>query len=134
MSELGEAALEAWFGGSRVAGPTGAPLVLFHGSRSPARIQRLRTPAYFSDNEAWCRGFGDVSLYRVHLRILRPYVFDGVQQGRHFAWDREDVRRMKAEGYDGVIVRHPEGDVYAVFDPGQVWVLGRDRGRGGPDR
>ena len=97
---------------------------VFHGTDVEEFVE-FNTPAYFTNNEEFAKGFG-ANVKRADINIQRPYEIDGVTEGRHFEWDAEDVTRMKSEGYDGVIVRHPDGDVYTVFDPSQVTLPARN--------
>ncbi len=95
-------------------------IVAWHGSKSPNIEGEFKTPSYFSNDKTFARQFGNESMHRVALDIKKPYEIDGTKEGRHFQWDAADVKRMKREGYDGVVVRHPDGDVYTPFNPKQV--------------
>lgn len=123
-------AFKKWFGESKVV-EDGKPLVVYHGtSAKPSAIGTFRTPAYFSNSADFAEGFAKqrgfegtqpVAVYPVFLKIERPYVLDGYRDGSHFEWDAGDVKRMKAEGFDGVIIeRNGDDNIYTVFDPEQV--------------
>jgi hypothetical protein len=137
--------LRRWFGDSVVVGPDGEPLVVYHGTTAGRAIGRFRVPAYFSNDARFAEAFaarstgdGGVSrqsghaTYPVYLRIERPYRLDGYVDGSHFMWDKEDVARMRAEGYDGVIIDRAGEDIYAVFDQNQVKSATGNRGSYGP--
>lgn len=100
-------------------------LIAYHATDCEAEITQFRAPSYFTNDPDFATAFGRRALYTVELSMTRPYLVDGVAEGRHFEWDDEDVARLKAEGFDGVAVRHPDGDVYMPLDPGQVRVITR---------
>jgi hypothetical protein len=113
-------AFKQWFGNSKVVDQSGKPLVVYHGTRSSTPIDKFRTPTYFTNKPSWANAFGGTASYPVYLNISKPYEIDGTQEGRHFEWNKRDVSRMKKDGFDGVIIRHPSGDVYTVFDQEQI--------------
>lgn len=132
---------KAWFGDSVVKGEDGKPLVVYHGTPSGRAIGTFRTPAYFTNEPSFAEMFAQErgekrgAIYPAFLKIEHPYVIDATKEGRHFEWDRQDVARMKAEGYDGVIVKggEDESDIYTPFDPAQIKSAIGNRGTFNPN-
>jgi hypothetical protein len=126
-------AFKRWFGNSKVVDADGQPLVVYHGSRTAEPFEVFETPSYFTDRPEFAGDFGTDNTYRVYLRIQNPYEIDGEEEGRHFEWDEDDVADMVSDGYDGVIVKHPDGDVYTVFEPTQIKSATGNRGTFDPE-
>lgn len=143
------AAFKRWFSGSKVVDRRGKPLVVFHGSRRPfAAFDYSRwgqtDPGfagkgfYFIDHMDYAKAYAEMdaqptdqpTVIAVYLRMENPFVvnsFDdvpGSTPGRvpTMAQAEEMQRRVRALGYDGVIVRGNPGNPseYIVFDPAQV--------------
>jgi hypothetical protein len=118
-----------WFGDSKVVGPAGEPMVVYHGSKSdidtfrPSRGGEYGAGIYFGDTPGMASfhggnaaGEGDVSLYPVYLSLKNPLVTSDRNLPRG-----KGVAALKREGYDGVIGIGSTGErQYVVFDPEQI--------------
>lgn len=109
-----------FFEGSKVVTPDGKPLVVYHSTNTEEDFGSFNVPAYFTENKDWSQNFGTKQTKAVYLNIKNPYVLDGEVEGRHFNWDQEDIAEFKADGHDGVIINHPDGNVYTIFDARQA--------------
>ena len=142
------AAFKRWFGRSKVVDRRGKPLVVFHGSRRPfVAFDYSRwgqtDPGfagkgfYFIDHMGYAKAYAEMdaqpadqpTVIAVYLRMENPLVvqeFDEIPgaTGRvpTMAQAEEMQRRVRALGYDGVIVRGKPGNPseYVVFEPSQV--------------
>lgn len=100
--------------------------VVFHATDEKKLFTEFKCPAYFTNMPKFAAGFGSERLISVKLNIINPYIIDGEEEGRHFEWDSEDIQLFKNDGIDGVIIRHPDGDVYTVFDQEQITILNQN--------
>lgn len=132
-------ALNRWFGGSKVVGEAGKPLVVYHGTRAqPFSEFSLSKAGTATDSGYLGKGFyftdkpnvasiyaGDGSVYPVHLAIKNPLEIKAKMDGRREV-DREKVVRdilglppkadaqdvtdaARAAGHDGVVYVDPFG-------------------------
>jgi hypothetical protein len=132
---------KAWFGDSKIVDENGKPKIVYHGTPSARPIGEFKTPAYFTDTPSFAEMFAQErgekrgAIYPVFLKIEHPYEIDATKEGRHFEWDAEDVARMKAEGYDGVVVKggEDESDIYTPFDQSQIKSAIGNRGTFNPN-
>jgi 2'-5' RNA ligase/uncharacterized protein (DUF427 family) len=131
-----------WFAGSKIVDKNGDPLLLMHGT-DVSDIERFEGPddpesampgiMFFTTSKATARSYGSV-LYSVALKMTNPYVYDA--KGKSYVkvspfWIASDA---KAKGHDGVIVKNikddmvyrHKGDTYVVWNPDQVWNVGRE--------
>lgn len=142
-----------WFGESKVVDEKGVPQVVYHGTRD-GRFQIFRHEKVGSGNGRSANGVGfyfaahpeTADGYRIdpysmerkgrtiaaYLKINRPYRSDGhiLHQDVSRAKAQELTDRLKAEGYDGIIVDHgvPEAAEYVVFDSKQIKSATDNRG------
>jgi hypothetical protein len=134
--------LMIWFGGSKIRQRDGAPLRMFHGTNAAFTSFKVAPGGlfgpgiYFTDDpEVANRYTVDVGGYGrraddlmsdwqatpnvipAYLRVLRPYVIP-IE-----AYPNSNLSNsVKAEGYDGIVVRSPSRpfSIVVVFDPRQV--------------
>lgn len=127
-------AFKAWFQKSKVTTPTGAPLMVFHGTaREDRRFKASRhvdlEGAYFTSlfKEAKAHAHMDSEIdceqpyvIAAFIRLNNPFVMRG---GESDAISTAQAKALIADGYDGVIcVDDDNGFVseYVVFDPSQI--------------
>lgn len=115
---------KAWFGDSKVVGPDGKPLIVYHATDAEEDFSTFKTPAYFAstsaDAETFDRGEGDPRIIPVYLSIQNPAFvteFESIAE-----MGASDIEAFKADGHDGVILKRPDGtmDIFAVFDAPQI--------------
>jgi hypothetical protein len=118
-----------WFGDSAVKDDAGKPLVVYHGSKSdieifePSRGGEFGSGTYFSDFAPTAEMFGDMSrgdggttLYPAYISLKNPLITSDRNVPRGAG-----VKKLKKQGYDGVIGIGPTGQKqYVVFDPEQI--------------
>ena len=122
-----------WFGdwqnhpedASKVVNDDGTPMVVYHGSDSLHNIfsygnigTASGTPIlgdgfYFTDNAELAKGYGE-NVYECYLQIKKPY----------YATEADvyklNANTLAAQGYDGVILKAPAGNVYMTIDNTQI--------------
>ena len=122
-----------WFGdwmkhpdkASKVVNPDGTPMVVYHGSAdqfntfsyghigSASGVSILGKGFYFSDKKKLAKGYGG-NVYECYLQMKKPY----------YATESDayklNTKKLEAQGYDGVILKSPSGNVYMVFQNTQV--------------
>lgn len=120
-------AFRKWFGGSKVVDEKGEPLVVYHGTQSniseftPSRGGEYGSGIYFSDDSASAAKYaearsGAANIIPAYLSLQNPYMAKdrGYVRGA-------GVRRLKAQGYDGIIGTGSTGEKqYIVFDSTQA--------------
>jgi hypothetical protein len=124
-----EANLRKWFGESKVTNEDGSPLRVYHGAKAdfsvfePSRGGEYGSGIYFSDNPdtasmfgGWSRGEGGERLIPAYLRMENPLITESRDIPRGAG-----VKRLRAQGYDGIIGIGPTGQKqYVVFESTQV--------------
>lgn len=123
---------KAWFGESKVVDEKGAPLVVYHGSKSPSEnmafdFSKIGTNGrsegagfYFTTDEKVAEGYADGSMLRVYLNIKKPMPL--TQKGFPVTKLKKILRRaaeMEAEAEsidirDGFLANY--GNTYASVD------------------
>ena len=112
-----------WFGNSKVVGPDGQPLVVYHGSEKDfSTFSKDSVPARWRDKER-LNGFffsadpqygyiqRSSNVYPVFLRIENPYFIDRSEKMEGLnAWDSaaEWIDGLRSQGYDGIIWGDPD--------------------------
>jgi len=122
-----------WFGdwqnhpenSSKVVNADGTPKVVYHGSAeqfttfsyghigSSTGVGILGDGFYFTDKKRLAKGYGK-NLYPVYLQMKNPYI---ATESDAYKLRTEDIQQ---QGYDGVVLRAPQGDVYMVFENTQI--------------
>lgn len=133
------AAFKRWFGDSKVVDADGKPMRVFHGTNSDVRafdsdfIGEGNGGAdwgpgfYFTDQPAaasnYAQGVGG-NVMPVYLSIQNPasqQVVASVMEEPGAEMDVDFVQeRLRAMGHDGIIVQHPTGKEFIVFEPTQI--------------
>lgn len=111
---LGEK-FRAWFGGSKVVDGDGKPLVVYHGS--DADIPAFSGATFFTDNPDEAVEYG-AAVYPAYVRIERPKLLDSYDQMQ--AFQRGEIERYEALGYDGFVGEGAGGTHYVAFRPEQI--------------
>lgn len=152
-------AFRQWFGDSKAVDGSGRPLVLYHGTSDDVAAFNLdhpnrkdsgwlgrgvylsQAPEIASDYSTLKRGGGNPNVMPMFARLRNPYyatladkqrfhtisIRDGAPAARVAA--EEWTNRLKAQGYDGVILRYTADQVgadharqteFVVFDPAGV--------------
>lgn len=143
------AEFKKWFGDSKVVDENGNPLVVYHGTDADFSVfskelkgsntidafnDAAKVGYWFTDDiEAITDNMNIKNLIPSYIKMENPFVLDeGGIQGplkrldKMAAKDGADnlVKRLQAEGYDGIIFRDPEdmngAYQYAVFEPTQI--------------
>lgn len=135
-----------WFATSKVTGPDGAPLVVYHGSPRSFTAFDPATMGTLTDEGEWGRGFyfsndreyaeqyaddGDGNtghVYAVYLSLQNPFIVDYTvddfrMPDRYLVGYTEFGDLLKEDGYDGVIIlgtRTPDTNEYVAFYPEQI--------------
>lgn len=127
------AAFKEWFGdwendpknASKVVNENGTPKIVYHGTGeeftvfgydkvgSATGVGILGDGFYFADKKRLAKGYGE-NVMSVYLDMKRPYMASADD-----AYKLKTVE-LEKQGYDGVILKAPAGDVYMVFDNTQV--------------
>lgn len=126
-------AFKAWFQQSKVTTPSGAPLMVFHGtSRDDRQFKSSRHEdlegAYFTDLFTEAKGHAHMDseveceqpyVIAAFIRINNPFIMDSYDSQ---VLSTEQVKGLIANGYDGVLGVGEDGSVgeYVVFDPNQI--------------
>jgi len=145
-------AFKRWFGGSKVVDVSGNPLRVFHGTASDVQAfdsdfigdgnggMDWGQGFYFTDQpaaaSAYAQGDGG-NVMPVFLNIQNPAgreVVSRVMDEPGAEMDTDYVQqRLRAMGYDGIIINHKTGKEIVVFDPGQVKSAIGNNGNFDPD-
>lgn len=136
MRNTDTSAFKKWFGDSKAVTPDGKPLVVYHGTKVDVKSLKggntnhlgfTNYGIYFSPDpivaDAYASGTrgGKISgegaqIYPVYLKMENPkYVSEHHQSSLLSA---EDVVKLKADGYDGVI--NTKNGELVVFEPTQI--------------
>ena len=120
---------KAWFGGSTVRDESGAPMVVYHGTKS-GDIQEFNTPSWFTTNTAEASRYAGTkdggAVVPAYLSIRNPATVPFQDFINASSGLRE---RLAAEGYDGMAIkrtpnpwREGDGDAtwFVPFRPEQV--------------
>jgi len=136
-------AFERWFAGSKVVDARGRPLVMYHGTSRDFDAFSIAEGdgAYFTSAADYAEEYANVRaaaavpqsmdetqpvgarLMPVHLALKNPLEVDPAdREALERYTDRGfDRRELIAKGYDGIVVRYPDGEVEAqAFFPEQV--------------
>ena len=131
-------AFKRWFGDSKVVDAEGKPQVVFHGtgaefdSMEPSRSGEFGPGVYLADTRGMADFFGGRSLPRgekpriieAYLRMEKPFEVTKQRWIEMTAnrTPREVQKRLKAQGYDGIIGIGINGAdrQYVAFDPTQI--------------
>ncbi len=109
--------LRLWFGGSKVVGGDGLPLVVYHGTDSAFDVfdeAESVNGFWFSGDEGDASDYGQV-VVKAYLSIKNPAYFERTAGD---AGVNEAIARAKAAGFDGLIVTSPEdGDADGMYWP-----------------
>ena len=121
--QVGTPQFKRWFGNSKVVGPDGQPLVVYHGSEKDfSTFSKDSVPARWRDKER-LNGFffsadpqygyiqRSSNVYPVFLRIENPYFIDRSEKMEGLnAWDSaaEWIDGLRSQGYDGIIWGDPD--------------------------
>lgn len=148
---------KSWFGESKVADEDGAPLVVYHGTKTPtfetfdekkagkgAGKQAAGAGFYFTNlNEAANLYTKDArtgdekgAVMPVFLSLQNPFYSESwpLEQGATKKEAKAFTAKLKAEGYDGVIISHGAGvKEYVAFSPEQIKSAIGNRGTFDPD-
>jgi hypothetical protein len=119
---VGSPEFKKWFGDSKVVGPDGAPLVVYHGSNADFNaFSKENVPARWGD-KMQINGFffsadpqygyvdRSASVYPVFLHIENPYFIDRSEKMEGLnAWNdaAEFVADLREKGHDGIIWGDP---------------------------
>ena len=127
------AAFKEWFGdwendpenASKVVNENGTPKIVYHGTGeeftvfgydkvgSATGVGILGDGFYFADKKRLAKGYGE-NVMSVYLDMKRPYMASA-----NDAYKLKTVE-LEKQGYDGVILKAPAGDVYMVFNNTQI--------------
>lgn len=110
---------------SKVVNAKGMPMVVYHGSAEQFHVFSyghignstgvgiLGDGFYFTDKNRLAKSYGE-NVYPVYLQMKTPYM---ATESDAYKLRTQDIQ---AQGYDGVILRAPQGDVYMVFENTQI--------------
>ena len=110
---------------SKAVNENGTPKIMYHGSAeqftvfsygqigSATGVGVLGDGFYFTDKKRLAQNYGN-NVYPIYLQMKNPYMAT-----------ESDVYKLRttdlqSQGYDGVILRAPKGDVYMVFENTQI--------------
>lgn len=142
-----QAAFWKWFGNSKVADPSGKPLVVYHGTytdfsafdrmhkESERKGLKLDTVgSWFTSDTTSASKYGS-TVMPAYLSMKNPLTFNGdgkqggIKQFRAAVESEGGVEQFRAaardEGHDGILIAGDridglDGDVYITFDPEQI--------------
>lgn len=140
-------AFQEWFGDSRAVDDSGAPLVVYHGTRGdfdtfdPTRQGQSDFGAsgrgfYFSQDAGTANvyatlaaGAGSPNIVPAYVRLTNPLEL-GAMLPQDEAQSRVLTERAKEAGHDGIVVRGADGvlDEIVVFEPTQIKSATGNRG------
>ena len=110
---------------SKVVDADGTPMVVYHGSAdlftifsyghigSSTGVGILGDGFYFTDKKGLAENYGE-NVYPVYLQMKKPYI---ATQSDAYKLRAKDLQK---QGYDGVILQTPQGNVYMVFENTQI--------------
>lgn len=109
---------------SEVLNADGTPKTFYHGSDAvftefnpnapiSTGVGMLGKGFYFTDKKNAAKGYGK-ELYAVYLQMSNPYIATEAEMGCL------NSNKLKAQGYDGVILKSPSGNTYMVFENTQI--------------
>ena len=110
---------------SKVVNADGTPKAVYHGSAdlfdtfsyghigSASGVSVLGDGFYFTDQKKLAKNYGE-NVYECYLQMKTPYMANAADSYRL------NTTQLKAQGYDGVILNAPNGNVYMVFDNTQI--------------
>jgi hypothetical protein len=136
---VGTPAFRDWFGESKVVDETGAPLLVYHGTRPGNNITAFETPnatdgVYFTPDPSYAQAFteelfGDSgargAMYPAYLSVKNPYIVRvediASDEAQNFLNRGLNRAELQAQGYDGAMLYvGKELDQVIVFDPAQI--------------
>lgn len=141
-ADLASDAFRNWFGKSKVVGPDGKPLVVYHGTAEEfwAFQQGIGKGAdhatsplgfYFTPNRAQAQHYArnasdgrpaDERVIDAYLSIQNPYTMTIAQaQAIKTQAEAKALRaKLEAQGYDGIRMEGPNGGSWIAFESGQA--------------
>lgn len=139
VAQVGTKAFRDWFGDSKVVDADGEPLVVYHGARPGVDIESFRARhetdgIYFTPDVSYAESYtGELfsgedasgAIYPVYLSIKNPYVVEaeyGSDAWNSFVDRGLNRLDLKRQGFDGAILREPDGTVDQIiaFEPEQI--------------
>lgn len=120
-----------WFGSSKLVDASGAPRVVYHGTKGD--FTTFRTPAWFSPSYDMASFFSEApdedrngrtdasKVIEVYLRMENPVHTDRWEVTEPNAAMLRQFKKWQQQGHDGIIFTSEEGEVeYIVFSPEQI--------------
>ncbi|MBV5329434.1 MAG: hypothetical protein JZU65_17720, partial [Chlorobium sp.] len=114
---------------------TDEPVIFYHGSNASIDTFRSKNESdgiYFSTDEDYARGYGDVkadvyggtsTMHQTFLRMLNPLEIDGENEAEWEKYTQRgfDAKVLMEKGYDGVVMKYSDGEIEAMaFSPNQI--------------
>ncbi len=134
---LDSPSFKKWFKGSKVVDENGKPLVMYHGTEHDFENFDTRFGSYFSSNTEYVEPYASkpfspkdkvtgvtigANIKPVYLSLKNPKILiDPRDEGEQEEYRSKPYEELKAEGYDGAIIKWGWGEVEAyALEPTQI--------------
>lgn len=124
-------AFTKWFGDSKITDADGNPLVLYHGThnkftvfepgRKNPRMIGKEYGIYMATRENYAMAYGDGHLpMRLYANIRNPKIVKDKSEINPYDMTHDDVKRLQAQGYDGVVSSSRDGEIGNVWEADEI--------------